>query len=117
MGYKKVITKHKEYSGESFSQTISKGNSKAWLATDIASYVLVGPSGILVDESQVQIIGTYGDLVKSADSKLLSFVIPTSVTQPLVGVYKVIVDLKDSSNASISDVIAEYDITYKARTA
>ena len=121
MGYNKIITKHEEYAGESFSRSISKKTRETWDLEDSGTYVLVGESGILYEDPLadplVQLSGSFGTLVKSADSKKLSFTVPKSVTVGLNGTYKVIVDLTSTTNDSISDVIAEYDIKYILRTS
>ena len=108
MGYVKISNTESEYSGESFTQVITKKDDSVWSATEIAVYSMVDKVGAVL---------ATGSLIKSPEGKELGFTIGKSITGSLKGAYKVIVDLRDSGNAEISDVIAEYNIVYSARTA
>jgi len=108
MGYEKIVNSMTEYTGESFSQALKKKGGAAWTTNEVAEYMLVNIAGDVISS---------GPLVKSADNKELLMTIPKSDTVNLNGKHKVIVDLLSADDSNISDVIAEYDIMYKARTA
>lgn len=109
MGYKKVVKKFKEYIGESFSQSIQKDGGAVWNTNEQAVFTLYDAAGTT---------GITGTLVKSADNLSLGFMLSKTSTAGLTpGPHKVIVDLEDSIDTEMSDVIAEYSIEYSARTA
>lgn len=109
MAYKKVVKKFTEYLGESFSQSIKKEGGLLWGSHEVATYTVYDGNGTT---------GVTGSLVKSTDNTSLGFQIPKTATAGFTaGKYKVMVDLENTQDAEISDVIAEYSIEYKNRTA
>jgi len=107
MGYIRSKTSSDEYSGESFTRTIRK-KDELWGANDEANYKLYDQDGKIVSS---------GSLVKSGDLTSMAFVVPKNDTAKLVGTYKLLVELTDSSDDRISDIVAEYELKYKAREA
>jgi len=108
MGYVKYKSEQSEYSGESFSKTLFKKDNTEWSAEDIANYSLIGTDSVEVSS---------GALTKSGDNLSMTFVVPSSDTDGLIGRHKLLVTLSNSSDARINDVIAEYIINYNKRTA
>lgn len=109
MGYKRVVKASEEYAGESYSQTLLKENGKLWTTDDKAIWTIYDGTGVVA--------GANGDCVISADLKELSVIVPATVTATFSGKYKLLIELQSIANADISDVIAEYNVTYVARTA
>jgi len=108
MGYVKHKAEQIEYTGESFSKTLYKKSGEEWSNEDTATYSLYDTDG--VEKST-------GSLIKSNDNMSMSFLVPSADTQNLLGKYKLLVTLGNSSDARINDVIAEYNILYNKRTA
>ena len=109
MGYKKIVKDFEEYAGESFSQSILKEGGETWKATEVATYTMYDLGGIVT--------GVTGALVLSVDRKSIGFMIPKTDTASLSGSHKVMIDLGDSEDANMSDVIAEYNIEFMVRKA
>lgn len=109
MGYEKIVKNSKEFAGESFSESISKNSGSVWNVNETATYSMYDKNGA--------ISGVTGVLVTSDDKKSIGFTIPKTDTVALLGHHKVLVELGDSEDVNISDVIAEYNIEYLARKA
>lgn len=109
MAYKKIVKDFKEYAGESFAQSVKKKGSELWLTTETAIYTMYDEAGVVA--------GVTGNLVLSADKKSIAFMIPKADTAGLLGKHVVLVDLGDSEDATMADVIAEYNIEFLARKA
>ena len=109
MGYKRVVKASEEYAGESYSQTLLKENGKLWTTDDKAIWTIYDGTGAVA--------GAAGSCVIAADLKTLSVIVPATTTTAFSGKHKLLVELQSVSNADISDVIAEYNVTYVARTA
>jgi len=108
MGFIRFKSTQTEYAGESFAKTLLKKDGSTWDSTDIATYSLIDTAG--VEKSS-------GDLTKSTDNISMSFIVPSTDTVGLIGRYKLLVSLKNSSDTKINDVIAEYAIKYEERKA
>lgn len=105
---KKVSVIPPEYQGESFTKGLGKTSGAIWSAEEIGTYELIGDAGNIVST---------GVLTKSADNLSLIATIPSSDTTSLVGNYLLLYNLKDSTDPEFSDVIGEYKMSYKVRTA
>lgn len=105
---KKLVIVPDEYQGETFIRNINKKSGLAWDANEIADYAMYDSDGLVVSTDL---------LTKSVDNLSLVIKVPSTDTVSLEGKHKLLVNLKDSNDATISDVIAEYEITYKVRTA
>ena len=108
MNYKKVVKRFTEYEGESFSQAVSKKGGGAWEDNETAVYSLIDTEGV---------VQTTGNLIRSEDKKSLGFLMPSSVTAGLSGKHVIFVDMLDTDNTDVRNVIAEYAIEYTSRKA
>ena len=108
MAYIKRTSQETEYSGESFQVSLTKDNGEAWADTETAIYTLYDTSGNVVST---------GDVDQSSDSKQLNVIVPYSDTANVTGRHKLLVELLNSGDPRIKDVIAEYEINYLERKA
>ena len=105
MGYAKFIGVAEEYVGTSFSRTLVKEDGTNWDTNDTARYAIYDCNGNTVAS---------GDLTKSDPATFTLLVSKTTTTGITPGDYLLIVYLENVSNPDVSDVIAEYRITWNA---
>lgn len=108
MGYAKKIGISTEYQGDSFSRTLTKDSGAIWEANETASYKMVDMKGDVVAS---------GSLTKSVDNLSMTFMVGSTATATLLGIYKLIVYLEDTVLTEMKYPIAEYKIDYKKLTA
>lgn len=105
---KKYVLVPDEYQGESFTRSLLKDSAATWAATEVANYEMRDTDGA---------VKSSGSLDKSADNLAIIVQIPKADTASLEGNYVIYVNLEDTDDATKSDIIAEYNITYKLRKA
>lgn len=108
MHYDKLKSVNTEYQGESFNRSIHREDGVVWDDVDQATYSMVDSANVEVSS---------GSLTKSVDKLTFDLAVPKADTANLTGAHKLLVTLTKTDDATFSDVIAEYNITYEARTA
>ena len=103
--YKEIVT---EFQGESFNRSLTKKSGAIWETNEVGNFELIDTSGTVVSS---------GSLIKSADNLSLTIAVPKGDTATLVGNYRLLANLTDTVDTDFSDVIAEYEITYKEKKA
>lgn len=108
MHYDKLKSVNTEYQGESFNRSIHREDGVVWDAVDQASYTMTDSANVVVSS---------GSITKSVDNLTFDLAVPNTDTANLLGEHLLLVTLTKTDDATFSDVIAEYNITYEARTA
>lgn len=108
MAYVKITKSLTEYQGESFTKSLYKKNRTEWSSEEIATYTMTDKDGNEI---------TNGSLTKSTDNMSITIQIGKTITTSLEGKYKILIYLGNTNDSEISDVIAEYNVTYITKKA
>jgi len=106
MGFVKLTRVKTEYAGESITEAISRTDGAVWDSELSAKYTLYTNDGSEVAADV---------LARSTDDKQFLLKVSKTITAPLDGRYLLLVELVNSTDTDISDVIAEYNITFLKR--
>jgi len=106
MGFVKLSRTKEEYAGESITESISREDGNIWDAKYTAKYTLYDGAGAVLSSSTLD---------RSADNKSFILKVPKSDTVGLDGLYLLLVDVENSDDVDIKDVIAEYSVTFTKR--
>ena len=108
MSYDKKLGTAKEYQGESFALSLFKKTKDTWFKNE---------SGVFEVTDNLGVVVISGTMVKSIDSLSFTIILGKTDTAALEGKYLLLGYQRDSDNAEINDVIAEYNITYSSKKA
>ena len=109
MGYVKASGVKTLYQGQSFSRSIyKKGKIDIWESNEGGVYEMF-------DENGVTIVSE--NLVKSADNLSLTLQIADADTESLEGLYTIIADFTDTTDADVRIPLVEYSLTFKPKVA
>lgn len=103
MGYEEKDGSFVQYEGQSFIRSLSKDSGASWTNSEHGVFDLTDTGNVSISK---------GELTKSVDSKALVLILGTSITSGLSGLHRLRVYAKDSANAEINEVIADYRINY-----
>jgi hypothetical protein len=108
MAYSKTTGSYVEYQGESFSLKFQKKDDKRWLSNEVITCKLIDNTGSVLHENQLD---------KSIDALYMILFIGQSVTANLLGDYKLLIYIGDSTDSEVNYVIAEFKMKYKKAKA
>ena len=106
--YKKHTASTTEWAGESFTVPLHKTADEEWATNEEANYKLIDTNGT---------VQSSGAVSKSVDNIYFVVHVPKADTVGLSGKTVLLVYQTDTDDVTVSNVIAEYKITYKAESA